>query len=45
MFSLRFFSIVPEKSIYIIERFGRYHATLQPGLNFMYPILDRIAYR
>jgi regulator of protease activity HflC (stomatin/prohibitin superfamily) len=45
MFSLRFLSIVPEKSVYIIERFGKYHTSMYSGLNFLIPILDRIAYK
>lgn len=39
-----FFTIVPEKSIKIIERFGKYHKTLRPGFNIFIPFLDRIAY-
>lgn len=45
MFGFRLFAIVPEKSAYIVERFGRFHLSLTPGLNFLVPILDRIAYR
>jgi regulator of protease activity HflC (stomatin/prohibitin superfamily) len=29
----------------VVERFGRYHATLEPGLNFIVPVFDRIAYK
>lgn len=39
-----FFTIVPEKSIKILERFGKYHKTLEPGLNFFIPFLDRVSY-
>lgn len=38
------FAIVPEKSAYIIERFGKYHKLLNPGLHFLIPLVDRIAY-
>jgi len=34
--------IVPQARRYNIERFGRYRTTLQPGLNFVVPIADRI---
>ena len=34
--------IVPQAHRYNVERFGRYRATLQPGLNFMIPVADRI---
>lgn len=42
---LRFFVIVREKTACIVERFGKYHQTLEPGIHFMVPIMDRIAYR
>ncbi len=34
--------IVPQAHRFNIERFGRYRATLQPGLNFIIPIADRV---
>lgn len=34
--------VVPQARRYIIERFGRYRATLQPGLNFIIPLADRV---
>ncbi|GAA4892197.1 SPFH domain-containing protein [Streptomyces coeruleoprunus] len=34
--------IVPQARRYNIERFGRYRRTLQPGLNFVVPVADRI---
>ena len=37
--------IVPQQSAYVVERFGRFHATLEPGLNFIVPVFDRVAYR
>ena len=27
-----------------MERFGKYHQILEPGLNFLIPIIDRIKY-
>ncbi|KAK4473575.1 hypothetical protein MN116_002931 [Schistosoma mekongi] len=35
---------VPEKEAWVIERLGRFHRTLEPGLNFCIPVVDRIAY-
>ena len=35
---------VPERYAYIVERFGRFHRKLEPGLRFIIPIVDRIAY-
>jgi regulator of protease activity HflC (stomatin/prohibitin superfamily) len=36
--------IVPQQSAWVVERFGRYHVTLEPGLNLIIPFLDRVAY-
>ncbi|MDL2329679.1 SPFH/Band 7/PHB domain protein [Desulfosarcina sp. OttesenSCG-928-A07] len=30
---------------YVIQRFGKYHNTLMPGLNFIIPYFDKVAYR
>lgn len=37
--------IVPQGRSYIIERLGRYHTTLRPGLNLVVPILDSVRSR
>jgi regulator of protease activity HflC (stomatin/prohibitin superfamily) len=37
--------VVPQQSAWVVERWGRYHATLQPGLNIIVPFIDRVAYR
>ncbi|GAB2824286.1 SPFH domain-containing protein [Streptomyces daliensis] len=34
--------IVPQARRYNIERFGRYRRTLQPGLNLVVPVADRV---
>ena len=39
------FTIVPQQEAYIVERWGRYHRTLTPGLHWLVPFMDRIAYR
>jgi regulator of protease activity HflC (stomatin/prohibitin superfamily) len=36
--------IVPQQFAYVVERFGRFHEVLQPGLNLIIPFLDHIAY-
>ncbi|RDU99572.1 SPFH domain-containing protein [Trinickia dinghuensis] len=36
---------VPQQHAWVVERFGRYHATLAPGLNIVMPFVDRVAYR
>ena len=37
--------VVPQQRAWVVERLGKYHAVLQPGLNFIIPFLDRIAFR
>ena len=37
--------VVPQQRAYVVERVGRFHAVLGPGLNFVIPFVDRIAYR
>jgi regulator of protease activity HflC (stomatin/prohibitin superfamily) len=34
--------IVPQARARNVERLGRYHRTLQPGLNFVIPFIDRV---
>jgi regulator of protease activity HflC (stomatin/prohibitin superfamily) len=37
--------IVPQGEEWIVERLGRYHSTLKPGLNIVIPYMDVVAYR
>ena len=37
--------IVPQGEEWIVERLGKYHGTLVPGLSIIIPYLDRIAYK
>lgn len=37
--------IVPQKQAWIVERLGKYHATLSAGLHILMPFVDRVAYR
>lgn len=41
----RSFTVVSQQQAYIVERLGRFHSVLKPGLNIIIPFLDRIAYR
>lgn len=36
--------IVPQGTKYVVERLGKYHATLEPGLNVIIPLIDRVAH-
>ncbi|XP_063066417.1 stomatin-like protein 2, mitochondrial [Engraulis encrasicolus] len=35
---------VPQQEAWVVERMGRFHRILDPGLNFLIPVLDRIRY-
>jgi regulator of protease activity HflC (stomatin/prohibitin superfamily) len=37
--------VVPQQHAWVIERLGRFYAVLQPGLNFVIPFVDRLAYK
>lgn len=35
--------IVPQGSKHVVQRLGKYHKTLGPGLNIIFPYIDRVA--
>ena len=37
--------IVPQGYKWIVQRLGKYHVTLSPGLNFVIPYIDEVAYK
>ncbi|MAJ91356.1 MAG: paraslipin [Legionellales bacterium] len=37
--------IVPQSMNYVVERLGRYKATLRPGLNLIIPYIDRVEHK
>jgi regulator of protease activity HflC (stomatin/prohibitin superfamily) len=37
--------LVSQGEEWVVERLGKYHATLRPGLNILIPYLDRVAYK
>ena len=37
--------IVPQGYKWIVQRLGKYHTTLSPGLNFVIPYVDEVAYK
>jgi len=37
--------VVPQQSAWVVERLGKYHGTLLPGLNLVIPFIDNIAYK
>ena len=36
---------VPQGYKWVVQRLGKYHSTLKPGLNFVIPFIDDIAYK
>ena len=45
IFISRSVKIVPQQNAWVIERLGKYSTTLSPGLNFLVPFIDRVAYK
>ena len=45
IFVIQSFKVVPQQNAWVVERLGKYNATLGPGLNFLVPFVDRVAYR
>ena len=37
--------VVPQQSAWVVERLGKFHQVLEPGLNIIIPFIDRVAYR
>lgn len=37
-------TIVPQQQVAIVERFGRFHRKLEPGLNWIIPVVDKVTY-
>jgi regulator of protease activity HflC (stomatin/prohibitin superfamily) len=45
LFVTRSIKVVPQQHAWVVERLGKYHGTLVPGLNFLVPFVDRLAYK
>jgi regulator of protease activity HflC (stomatin/prohibitin superfamily) len=45
VFITRAIKVVPQQHAWVLERLGKYHGTLTPGLNFLIPFIDRVAYK
>jgi regulator of protease activity HflC (stomatin/prohibitin superfamily) len=45
IFVARSLKVVPQQHAWVVERLGKFHATLTPGLNILVPFIDRVAYR
>lgn len=45
IFVVRSIKVVPQQNAWVVERLGKYHAALTPGLNFLIPFIDKVAYK
>ena len=45
IFIVRAIRIVPQQHAWVVERLGKYHGTLTPGLNILVPFVDKVAYK
>ena len=45
LFAWQSIKVVPQQTAWVVERLGKFHAVLNPGLNFIIPFIDRVAYR
>ena len=45
IFIIRTLKVVPQQNAWVVERLGKYHATLTPGLNMLIPFIDAVAYK
>jgi len=45
IFIFQTFKIVPQQNAWVVERLGKYDRTLAPGLEFVIPFIERVAYK
>jgi regulator of protease activity HflC (stomatin/prohibitin superfamily) len=45
LFVVRSLKVVPQQNAWVVERLGKYHSTLTPGLSILVPFVDRVAYK
>jgi regulator of protease activity HflC (stomatin/prohibitin superfamily) len=45
VFVFKTINVVPQQHAWVVERLGKYHETLGPGLGIVFPFIDRIAYK
>ncbi len=43
--ALESIKVVPQQQAWVVERFGKFSAVLEPGLNGIWPFFDRVAYK
>lgn len=45
IFAFKSINVIPQQTAWVIERLGKFHKILNPGLNFIIPFIDKVAYK
>ncbi len=45
IFVIKALKVVPQQNSWVVERLGKFHTALTPGLNIVIPFIDRVAYK
>ncbi len=45
IFTIKALKVVPQQNSWVVERLGRFHSALKPGLNIVIPFVDNVAYK
>lgn len=45
IFAFKSINVIPQQTAWVIERLGKFHKVLNPGLNFTIPFIDKVAYK
>lgn len=43
IFAVKSVNVIPQQTAWVIERLGKFHKVLNPGLNFIIPFIDKVA--
>lgn len=45
IFAFKSINVIPQQTAWVIERLGKFHKVLNPGLNLIIPFIDKVAYK
>ncbi|MGN0893369.1 MAG: SPFH domain-containing protein [Succinivibrio sp.] len=45
IFAVKSVNVIPQQTAWVVERLGKFHKVLNPGLNFIIPFIDKVAYK
>lgn len=45
IFAFKSINVIPQQTAWVIERLGKFHKVQNPGLNFIIPFIDKVAYK